>query len=145
MRVNELLKIKGGPLITIGPNETVLAAIQKLVENNIGAFPVCNAKGNILGIVSERDLLTECSQHSNAIDRTKVKDVMTKDVVVGIAGDDVDHVASTMIQKGIRHLPIMVGPELEGVISMRDIVEAQLEQSKAELRALSDYMLGGDS
>ena len=89
--------------------------------------------------------MTECSQHSNAIDRTKVKDVMTKDVVVGIAGDDVDHVASTMIQKGIRHLPIMVGPELEGVISMRDIVEVQLEQSKAELRALSDYMLGGDS
>ena len=143
MKVKDLLKIKGSAVTTIGPNETVHAAIQKLVKNNIGALPVCDAKGAILGIVSERDLLRACSQRSRAIHSTKVKDAMTKDVAIGIPEDDLDYVMSIMTQKGIRHLPIMVGPKLAGMISMRDIVEVQLEESKAQVRFFGDYISGG--
>jgi len=142
-KIKDLLKIKGRPVITIGPNETVITAMQKLVENNIGALPVCGVKGTILGIVSERDLLKECSQRSKAIGSTKVKDIMTKDVAIGVPEDDLDYVIDIMSQKGIRHLPIMVGSKLEGIISMRDIVAAQLEESKATARFLSDYISGG--
>jgi len=145
MKVKDVLKAKNRPVITIGPNETVHAALQKLVENNIGALLVCDAKGEVLGIVSERDLLKECSQRSGAIGRTKVNDVMTKDVMIGIPDDDLEYVMSIMAQKGIRHLPIMVGPRLEGIISMRDIVEAQLEEFKAQVRYLSTYISGGYS
>jgi len=141
--VKDFLRTKERPVITIRPNETVTAAIQKLVENNIGALPVCDAKGTILGILSERDLLRECSQRSSAIGSTRVKDVMTKDVVIGVPEDDLDYVIDIMAQKGIRHLPIMVGPKVESIISMRDIVDAQLEESKATARFLSDYILGG--
>ncbi len=143
IQIKDILKIKGHPVITIEPNETVQAAIQKLVENNIGALPVCEAKGKILGIVSERDLLKECSQRCSAIGSTRVKDVMTKDVAIGIPEDDIDYVMSIMAQKGIRHLPIMVGPKLESMVSMRDIVETMLEESKAQVRLLSDYISGG--
>ena len=141
-KVKDILKTKGRPVITIGPNETAIAAIQKLVENNIGALPVCDVKGTILGVLSERDLLRECSQRSRAIGSTRVKDIMTKDVVIGVPEDDLDYVMDIMTQKGIRHLPIMVGPKLEGIISMRDIVDAQLEESKATVRLLSDYISG---
>ncbi|MFC2021802.1 CBS domain-containing protein [Chloroflexota bacterium] len=145
MKVEELLKIKDRPVITIGPNEPVYAAIQKLAENNIGALPVCDAKAMLVGIISERDLLKECSQHTRAIGKTKVKDMMTKDIAIGILEDDLDYAMSVMTQKGIRHLPIMVGPKLEGIVSMRDIVEAQLEESKAQVRFLNTYISGGYS
>ncbi len=143
MNVRDILKTKKRPVITIGPNETVPTAIQKLVENNIGALPVCDARGTILGIVSERDLLRECSQRIKAIAGTKVKDVMTKDVAIGIPEDDIGYIIDIMTQKGIRHLPILDGPRLEGIISMRDIVDAQLEETKARVRFLSDYISGG--
>ncbi len=142
-KVKDFLRTKGRPVITIGPNETVVTAMQKLVENNIGAFPVCDVKGVMLGIVSERDLLKECSQRSRAIGSTRVKDIMTKDVAIGVPEDDLDYVRDIMTQKGVRHFPIMVGPKLVGIISMRDIVDAQLEESKATARFLSDYISGG--
>lgn len=143
MKIKDLLKIKDRPIITIGPDETVHAAIQKLVKNNIGALPVCDAKGAMIGIVSERDLLKECSQRSGMIGNTKVKDVMTKDVAIGIHEDDIGYIMSIMTQKRIRHLPIMAGGKLEGMISIRDIIEVELEESKAQVRYLSDYMSGG--
>jgi len=55
MKIRDLLKIKGRPVITIGPNETVAAAIQKLVEYDRGSIPVCNEKGELVGIITERD------------------------------------------------------------------------------------------
>lgn len=143
MKVKDLLKAKDNIVITIGPNETVQTAMRKLVEHNIGALPVCDAKGTILGIVSERDLLKECSQRSSALGSTRVKDVMTKNVIIGVPEDDLDYVMSIMTQKHIRHLPIMAGAKLEGIISIRDIIETELEESKAQVRFLNDYVSGG--
>ncbi len=80
MKIRDFLKIIDRPVITIGPNETLLIVIQTLIENNIGALPVCNEKGILLGIISERDLLKECFQRSSAIGSTKVQHVMTKEV-----------------------------------------------------------------
>jgi len=143
MNIRDVLNRKGRAVITIGPNETCLDAIRKLVDNNIGALPVCDAKGAVLGIVSERDLLREAGQAERSLARTKVKEVMTRDIVVGIPDDDLDYVVSVMSQKGIRHLPVMAGLKLEGMISMRDIIEARLEESRAQVRYLHDYISGG--
>jgi CBS domain-containing protein len=68
---------------------------------------------------------------------------MTKEVAIGIPGDDLDYVMNTMMQKGIRHLPIMAGAKLEGIISARDILEHRLEECRVEVRHLSDYIAGG--
>lgn len=141
MKVEDFLKIKRRPVIKIGPNTTAQAAMQKLVDNNIGALPVCNSKGVMLGIITERDLLKECAQNSAEIDSTTVKGVMTKEVAIGIPEDSVDYVTDIMTQKGIRHLPIMDGLKLVGMISARDIIESQLDESKADVRYLSDYII----
>ncbi len=134
MKIRDFLKIKDAPVITIGLNETVCLAIQKLVENDIGALPVCNEEGELLGIITERDLLKECLQRSSVIGNTTVEDVMTKNVAVGTPEDNLDYATSIMKQKRIRHLPIVVGQKLEGIISIRDIVNLQLEETKAEVR-----------
>ncbi len=141
MKVEDFLKIKRRPVIKIGPNTTAQAAIQKLVDNNIGALPVCNSKGVMLGIITERDLLKECAHNIAEIDSATAKGVMTKEVAIGIPEDGVDYVMDIMTQKGIRHLPIMDGLKLVGMISARDIIESQLEESKADVRYLSDYIM----
>ena len=143
MKIKELLKIKERPLITIDPDETVLAAIQKSAENNIGALPVCETKGEMLGIVTERDLLKECAQRSNSIGKTKIKDIMTKDVVVGVPDDDLEYSMGVMTKQKIRHLPIIAWEKLDNIISMRDIVEARLDESQWLINRLDDYIVHG--
>jgi len=141
--VLDLLRARGRPVVTAGPGDTVKAAIQKLVENRIGALPVCDTSGAVVGIVSERDFLHECLQQPERIGRTKVSDIMTTEVLIGVPGDTLEYVMDIMTQRSIRHLPIMDGPELYGMVSMRDVVDALLDQSKAQVRFLSDYISGG--
>jgi CBS domain-containing protein len=134
MKIKDFLKIQGRVVISIGPAETVYTAIQRLVKNKIGALPVCNDDGELIGIISERDLLKECLRHSSTIRSTKVQDVMTKYVAVGTPEDDLDYATSIMKQKRVRHLPIVVDQKLEGMISIRDIVDARLEEIKEDIR-----------
>jgi len=134
MKIRDFLKIKAHPVITIGPNDTLSSATQKLVENNIGALPVCDNQGVLVGIISERDLLKEFFQHSGILGNTKVQDVMTKSVAVGTPEDDLDYATSVMQQKRIRHLPVVVDQKIAGIISIRDIVSFQLEETKAQIR-----------
>jgi CBS domain-containing protein len=134
VKIRDFLKIKSRPVVTISPNDTVSVAIQRLIENDIGALPVCDDKGMLVGIVSERDLLRICHLQSSAIGSTKVEEAMTKHVAIGTPEDDVDYVASVMKQKRIRHLPILADEKLEGMVSMRDIIDVQLEEAQAEIR-----------
>ena len=134
MKIRDFWRIRGRPLITIGPNDTLSSATQKLVENNIGALPVCDNQGVLVGIISERDLLKEYFQHSGILGNTKVQDVMTKSVAVGTPEDDLDYATSVMQQKRIRHLPVVVDQKIVGIISIRDIVSFQLEETKAQIR-----------
>jgi CBS domain-containing protein len=134
MKIRDLLKIKGGPVITIGPNETVAAAIQKLVEYDRGSIPVCNENGELVGIITERDIVRKCFVRTDALASIKIEDVMTKGVAIGIPEDDLDYVISVMKQKRIRHLPIVDGQKVVGMISMRDLLDVQLSETKAKIR-----------
>ncbi len=139
MKINTFLKIRDRPLVTIGPNETTSVAIQKLVENNIGALPVCDDKGMLVGIISERDLLKEVFLRGSAIGSTKVQDVMTENVAIGTPEDDLNYAAIVMKGEKIRHLPITVGQKLQGILSMRDVVDRQLMEATAEVRYLKSW------
>jgi CBS domain-containing protein len=134
MKIRDLLKTKPGPVITITPNDTVSAAVQKLAEHDLGSLPVCNDKGELVGIVTERDLVRKCFKNIDACASFKVQDVMTKDVAVGTPDDDLEYVISTMKQKRIRHLPIVNNRRVVGVVSMRDLLDVELKESQAELR-----------
>ena len=139
MKIRDFLKIKDRPVVTIGPDETISLAIQKLVENNIGALPVCDEKGMLLGIISERDLLKAVFQHADATGSTKVRDVMTKDVAIARPEDELDYAAVVMKHEKIRHLPVVVNKKLQGIVSMRDIVSRQLMEAELEIRYLKSW------
>ena len=142
IKVKDCVNTKESAVITIRPDETVLNAIQKLALNNIGALPVCDAKGMLQGIVSERDLLETCAEDSRHISSIKVKNVMTKDVITCTPEDDLFNITGVLTEKGIRHIPILDGHETVGIVSMRDIVALQLEDSEATVRFLNDYISG---
>ena len=134
MKIRELLKIRSRPVITIGPNEGVSAAIQKLIENDRGSITVCNDKGELVGIITERDIVRKCFARSDAFANIKIQDVMTEQVAIGIPEDDLDYVIGVMRQKKIRHLPIVDNQKVVGMVSMRDLLDVQLSETKAEIR-----------
>jgi CBS domain-containing protein len=137
MNIRDLLKMKDFKyrhVVTIGPNETISMAIQKLVEHDRGSLPVCDEKGELVGIITERDIVRKCFARSDAFTNIKIQDVMSKQVAIGNPEDDLDYAISVMKQKRIRHLPIMDNQEVVGMISMRDLFGVQLAEAKAEIR-----------
>ena len=96
-----------------------------------------------MGIITERDLLKQFSKRSDLLGKTKVKEAMVSDVIVGVPDDDLEYTKSVMVAHGMRHLPILAGSKLAGIISIRDVIRAQLEQSKVDIRHLKDYISGG--
>lgn len=137
MKIRDLLKMKDFNyriVVTVGPNETISAAIQKLVEYDRGSLPVCNDKGELVGIITERDIVRKCFTASYAFASTKIQDVMSKRVAIGKLEDDLDYAISVMMQKRIRHLPIVDNQKVVGMISMRDLLGMQLKETRAEIR-----------
>jgi len=137
MKIRDLLKTKDLKYripVTARPNETISAAIQKLVEYDRGSLPVCNDKGELVGIITERDIVRKCLTRSEPFAKIEIQDVMTKEVAIGHPEDDLDYAISVMKQKRIRHLPIVDNQEVVGMISMRDLLGVQLEDAKAEIR-----------
>ena len=142
MKVKDILKGKGTKVATVGAEDTVYHAIKKLVEKNIGSLLVVDEKGAIAGIITERDILKECDQRLRSLGETKVGDVMTKKLIVASPEDDIDYVENIMTENRIRHLPIVSGEKLEGIISIGDLVNVQRAQCKVENRYLKAYISG---
>ena len=140
MKLSELLNMKDSKYqipVTIGLNDTVFMAVQKLAEHDRGSLPVCDEKGELKGIITERDIVRKCFGRSGDFSKIKINDVMTEQVAVCIPEDDLDYAINVMKQKKIRHLPIVDGQKVVGMISMRDIFGVQYEETKAEIRYAS--------
>ncbi len=143
MKIKDITRINQREVIKVGPNDAVTEAIDKLFNSKIGAMPVCDASGMLVGILSERDILYGLHEHDNDITKIKVKDLMTREVIVGVPEDDLEQILKTTTEKGVRHLPIMVGPEVVGMLSIRDVIEERLTECATHVRYLHDYITGG--
>lgn len=143
MKIKDIARINGREVIMVAPNDAVTRAIDKLVNSKIGALPVCDSNGMLAGILSERDIIYGLYQHHNDITDAKVRDLMTREVIVGVPEDDVEQILTNMTEKGVRHLPIMVGPEVVSMLSIRDVIEERLTEATTHIRYLNDYIAGG--
>ncbi|MDO8717283.1 MAG: CBS domain-containing protein [Dehalococcoidales bacterium] len=132
MKIKDLLKDR--PVITIGPDATISQAVQKLVEHNRGSLPVIDSKGELVGIITERDIVRKCFARIDGCDNIKIRDVMTKEVVIGTLEDEADYAVMAMKEKRIRHLPIVENKKVVGMVSMRDLLDVQLANCKVEVR-----------
>lgn len=145
MKLGELLDSKDfkyRTLVTVGQDESVSVAILNMAEHDRGSIPVHDEKGELVGIITERDIVRKCVAHSKDCSRLKVRDVMSKRVVIGTPEDDLNYAIGVMKQHRIRHLPIVKNKKVTGIISMRDLLGVQLEEYTAQARFLSDYISG---
>ena len=141
MEVRDITKLSGLGLQTISPECSVHEVVKRLVEHNIGALPVCDDGGALVGIITERDVLKLSAGDKVETALAKpVSEVMTRDLVIGVRDDTIEYVMQVMTEHRIRHLPIVEGEELVGIISIGDVVKAELEESSTEIRYLRDYV-----
>jgi uncharacterized protein len=141
MKIRDILRIKGHDVITVGPEQPVLTAVRILAEHRIGAL-VVRDQGEIVGIISERDVLNLAAGDPARLEDTLVAEIMTSNVIVGVPEDDLDYVMNIMTQNRIRHLPIMEGERLVGLVSIGDVVNAVRRAVESENRHLKDYIQG---
>jgi len=140
MNIASLLAKKSGAPITIRPEQTVRDALALLAKHNIGALVVVNAAGMPVGIVSERDIVREAARNEQVFGRA-MSEIMTRDVITGVPEDDLASVANLMTEKRIRHLPVVTGGKLIGIISIGDVVKAQRDKYLGEVETLETQIL----
>ena len=140
MKVRNILATKKGQLITVGPEEPVRRAVTILVENRIGALLVVDPSGQLVGILSERDIMRTAATDEALFGRA-VAEIMTKDVIVGMPQDDVIAVAHTMLEKRFRHLPIIDEGKLIGIISIGDVLKIQRDAYRGEVDTLETRII----
>jgi CBS domain-containing protein len=143
MKVKEILRGKGSDVITIKPEAPVRDVVDVLTKHSIGALVVVDDSKNICGIVTERDILRRCLKAGAPDLSTPVRAVMTSDVIVGVPDDDVDYVMNVITENKIRHLPIVAGRKLAGIVSIGDIVKSLHKEMEFENRHLKDYIKSG--
>ncbi|MCH7753832.1 CBS domain-containing protein [candidate division KSB1 bacterium] len=99
-----------------------------------------NNDGKLEGIISERDILRESAERDKMLRTTKVFQGMTENVIVGVPEDDIEYTIGVMTKNRIRHLPILENEKIAGIISLGDIVNAQLDEREYDNRYLKQYM-----
>ena len=135
MKVASVLAAKGGTVVTIGPDETVREALRLFAMHNIGALIVVDRADKVVGMITERGILRSALMNERTLSEP-VGAVMTREVVIGQPEDDLMSVAHTMIEKRIRHLPIMNQGMLVGIVSLGDVVKAQRDQYEGQVVTL---------
>ncbi len=132
----------GSRVITISPRATVLEAMQKLAEHNIGALLV--TEGNeIRGILSERDCVRKLDLVGRSAHTTRVEEIMTPRVLYVEPSQSIEECMALMLEKNIRHLPVMEGNQLVGMISIRDVLKAVIKDQEILISNLERYIIGG--
>lgn len=140
-KVSEILEHKGGMVLSVDIDETVLAAISLMAQVNIGAVLVQD-NDTISGIFTERDYLQKIALKTLSSQDTKVGDVMTTPVISADPDDSVQQCMETMTTCHCRHLPVVENGKLLGIVSIGDLVKKMLDEKQAEVEKLSEYITG---
>jgi CBS domain-containing protein len=140
MTLAELLKKKGNKAVTVPESASVAEAIRTMHENRVGSVIVPSASGELVGILTERDIMRLYAQGKGDFDKHPVKDCMTTDPILGKPDDRVNEIMNIMTEKRFRHLPVVQDGQIIGVISLGDLVKAKLEETTVEAQALRQYI-----
>jgi CBS domain-containing protein len=140
IKVETVLAAKGPRVVTITPGATIQQAMRALANENIGALVVVGDDRKPLGIISERDIIRALASDRSVFEQ-RVEDVMTAEVFSGSPGDDVESVLHTMTEGHFRHLPIVDGGELAGLVTTGDLVRAQLNAYRGAAETLETQLL----
>ena len=129
----------GQDLTVISKNETVLEAAKLMADKKIGAVPVVEGE-RVVGIFSERDIMNRVVAKNINPQNTTVEQVMTTELIVGAPEENIEQILVRMKQANIRHLPIVDNGKLVGIISFRDLLQADLNEKDEEIMIMTAYI-----
>lgn len=145
MKIKDILQAKGSKVWMIKETQTLHEALHVLVEQKIGALLVLKENDqDIAGIISERDIVRGCYFNRKEWDSVPVKDLMTRKIFIASPEDDIQQVMSTMTEKRVRHIPVLSEGELQGIVSIGDIVKFLLQDSEHQIQHLKQYLYGAN-
>ena len=136
MNVRKILEVKGQDVITVGPDMPMRAFAQIVIQRKIGAAPVTDGDGNLVGVISERDVVRGFDAHGGALTEKSVGDLMTRDVISCAPESSIPDVAVLMSKHAIRHVAVLDDGALVGFISIRDVAFNRLTQLEVDNEAL---------
>ena len=141
MKISDVLRSKGGGVVTIQPDDTVDHLLALLDEHHIGAIVVSTDGASVEGIVSERDIVRHLHATGTSVLEGPVSAIMTSEVTTGSASDNIADLAGTMTEMRVRHVPILdEDGTLTAIVSIGDIVKHRLSELQSERDALRDYI-----
>ena len=139
--INQLLKVKGHDHFSVGPEETVYAAIEKMAEKNVGSVLVMD-KATLVGIFTERDYARNVVLKGRSSPQTLVRDIMSTQVACVEPDDTVEYCMALMMERRVRHLPVVDDEVVVGIISIGDLVKSIIDDQRFTIGQLETYVRG---
>jgi CBS domain-containing protein len=143
MLVSHILNEKGRDVLAIPPEATLFEAARVLTLNRIGALLVRDPKGALKGIISERDIVRAIAEEGASALALTVAQRMTKDVATCEENDTIAEIMEIMTRCRFRHMPVLVGGRVAGIVSIGDVVKIRIAETMREAQALKDYIATG--
>jgi CBS domain-containing protein len=140
MRLVDILARKGSEVVCIEPDQSLMDAATLLDDRKIGALLVRNTC--IEGMLTVRDVIHTLHLRAAELPSLRVRDIMRCELTVGRVDDTVRHAMGVMLHRRIRHLPVLDGAQLAGLVSMGDLVSAELDAADIDVRMFEDYVRG---
>lgn len=139
MQVETILQSKGRAVHTVAARATIAEAVEILNRNRIGAVVVTDG-GKVAGILSERDIVRHLGADWNALSQRPVSEVMTSNVITVTRTASVAELMESMTTHRVRHMPVVDGGDLVGIVSIGDVVKRKIEETEQEALALKEYI-----
>ena len=142
MTIAAILKHKGHDVAHVSPTASVAEVVQQLAARRIGAVLVLDSADQLLGIVSERDIVSSLAEHGRRTLEMTAAQLMTRDLHTATMHTTVPQAMEIMTNERFRHLPVIEGNKLIGIVSIGDIVKARMSQQEQEVDSLKAYVAG---
>lgn len=140
MILEQILREKGGQVFSVAESATLKEAADLLDTRRVGAMVILNEAGGIIGVLSERDIIRNIARLGAAALKCTVGEVMTRQVVTARPRDTVESAMEKMTDRRIRHLPVVDGGRMIGVVSIGDLVKWRIAEADAEVNAIRSYI-----
>ncbi len=140
--VKEILQTKGHDVLSITPDTTVYEALKIMADKNVGALVVLNGE-TVAGLLSERDYARKVILHGKSSREMQVREIMTSKVYYMRPEQSLQDCMAQMTDKRVRHLPVLEGDRLVGIISIGDVVKEIIADQESTIKLLENYITGG--
>jgi CBS domain-containing protein len=141
-RLSDILEDKGHDVLEIDADASVFDAVKRMVEANVGSLLVTDG-GSVTGIVTERDYLRRAALEGRPDKETPVREIMTSPLVVATPDTPIDECMALMTDRRIRHVPVVDGGDVVGLVSIGDLVKFKSKQQSFEIQYLTEYITAG--